>query len=703
VDARVSYFPYARTRNQRAMRELWLGDGLAGRIVELPAEDMTRERAEFDLGAGFDDAKTRLAADVDELNVWAKFAQSLKYEAAYGGAGLIMALDDGMDWSQPVDVQRLRRVTALHDATPDELRAETYFNDKQSPEHRRPATYRWQPSITLGMEGGWTEGAGRIIHASRVIAFPGILVDAERLNENQGWGDSLLARCEERIRDMNSALAGAGVALNRFSQDVITSEGLGENLVDKKGKAALEARTSSLRMTQSLLGLLMLGKGETYDRKGISMSGVADTLHELAASLCATTGIPMAVLMGYAEAGLGDAAKSQRSIWHDRVRSQQGTRLRPALNRLLRLILLAKEGPTSGQEPRNWQVKFNPLDKPTDSETAALRKTYMEIDKGYFEIQSLRSEHVARNRFSGPDGFTLNLPPDPYLTEEVVPYQEPPEDSPGTVPSALELGGAEPPGAPPPPRETLGPQELEAAKGVVLDVVSGKLPRSSGVALLRAMGLPPEAAEAVMGDAGRATLPAPATARQDDVTAYAGLLLTELAHGTLSEEEVLNKVGRLYNVPPRQARALMKSLGKKRRQDAAGLTHFPRQGDNKRVGLKSSRFAVFDPAYAADLRENWPEVWGLSSNPLGAKQFERLLPVARAGGTADSDMELHAVRLREEWARRNAKKERPAGVVAQVKQLVVGRLGETGMKRVLEAAKEKVRRARQAAGAPPRA
>lgn len=735
VDARVSWVAYPHTRNQRAMRDLWLGDGLAGRIVELPAEDMTRERGRLLLGTGFEDAQTRLEADVDELDVWAKYAQGLKYEAAYGGGALIMAVDDGMAWSQPVDLQRLRKVTALHEATPDELRAVTYFNDRTSPLHGRPATYRWQPSIISGMAGGWVGASGQLVHASRVITFPGLRVDAARLDENQGWGDSVLARCEERIRDMNSALAGVGIALNRFSQDVVTSEGLGDNLADKKGKAALEQRAASMRMTQSLLGLLLLGKGETYERKGISFGGVADTLHEVAASLCATTGIPMAVLMGFAEAGLGDVAASQRHIWHDRVRSLQGTRLRPALNQLLRLMLLAKEGPTGGKEPRNWQVEFNPLEKPTDVETAGLRKTYMEIDTGYAEAQMVRPEHVARNRFNGPDGFNTNLPPDPYMAE-VVPYQEP-----GGEPGPDEGQPAEPaPAAVPPPAEpgtepgaadeggaanvqklSLNGAQVQAAQSVVTQVAERKLPRASGVAMLQSFFfLEPAEAERIMGEVGRSffitpegtapsappatpaapAAPPPPAPRGDGAETYALLWLKEMELGELPREEVEERVGKLYGVRPREARALLKKLGARRQDAAGGPTHFPRHGENRRVSLKSSRFQVFDPAYALDLKENWPEVWALSKKALGAHQFERLLPVARSGGKADTDTEVHAVRLREEWARRNARKDRAAGVVAQVKQLVVGRLGEAGMKRVLEAAKEKARRAREKAKQP---
>lgn len=720
VDSRVGWMPVARARNQRWLRALWLAEGLAGRIVEFPADEMTRERGEVTLGKGYEDAQKKLRALLDEFNIWSKFAMVLKYDRAYGGGGLVMSLDDGMPWEQPVDVKRLRRVRALHRATPDELMAVRYYDDPDSPNAGRPAVYRWQRFSLPGRDMGGV--VNRLVHESRVIAFTGLDVDDERMVENQGWGDSILARCEERIRDVAASLAGVGVGLQNFSQDVVNLEGLNDLLGTKDGRERLALRVRDMRAFKSMLGVLMLGKNDAYARQAVGMAGVADTIRELATSLSAITNMPVSVFLGTSEAGLGDTGASHRRNWQDSVHAQQENQLRPGFNKLIRLVLLSQEGPTGGVEPEKWELTFNPLERPTPQEKDTQRKLYADIDHSYIGDGVYRPEHVGKHRFDGPDGFNANLPPDPFMSEPPPPYEDP-----GATPAAepsLEPGQEPAPQVDPVETPVAGVEAGSVAdtalngaqitglfEGLKL-AASGQLPRETVVqALALALNRPVERLEPVVGKLGAGFIPRPeepaaptpaaaappAPARQDDVTAYASLLLTELAQGTLSEEEVLGKVGKLYKVPPRQARALMKKLGK-RRADVSPVTHFPRTGENRRVELASSRFEVFDPAYALDVKENWPEVWGLSSNPLGARQFERLLPVARSGGKAETDGEIHAVRLREEWARRNAKKERTAGVVAQVKQLVVGRMGEPAMKRVLEAAKEKVRRARATAG-----
>jgi len=113
-------------------------------------------------------------------------------------------------------------------------------------------------------------------------------------------------------------------------------------------------------------------------------------------------------------------------------------------------------------------------------------------------------------------------------------------------------------------------------------------------------------------------------------------------------------------------------------------TNFPKAGDDLKVSLRNSGYATFDPAFAERLRTEHPTVWGRGGNTLGNKQYRRLRPVALRGGVVETETEEEAVRLRESWSARHFKDHRIAGVVAQIKWLTVGSLGESGMKEVVE-------------------
>lgn len=119
-------------------------------------------------------------------------------------------------------------------------------------------------------------------------------------------------------------------------------------------------------------------------------------------------------------------------------------------------------------------------------------------------------------------------------------------------------------------------------------------------------------------------------------------------------------------------------------------TNFPKSGDNKKVSLRNSNFPTFDPEYAKNLKEEYPEIWKLGGNIKGNEQFRDLTPVVDRGGVVETSKEEAAVRLREAWAARHYGDHRIAGVVAQIKWYAIGELGEAGMKELINERKKKI-------------
>lgn len=125
--------------------------------------------------------------------------------------------------------------------------------------------------------------------------------------------------------------------------------------------------------------------------------------------------------------------------------------------------------------------------------------------------------------------------------------------------------------------------------------------------------------------------------------------------------------------------------------EEAGVTNFPTRGDNLRPSLRNSRYKVFPASEAEELKRDWPEIWKAGGNVLGNLQFRRLVPIAKRGGVVETDTEEEAVRLREAWAARHVDDHELAGVVAQVKWLVVGLQGIDRMRRVIAEKKARLR------------
>jgi len=120
-------------------------------------------------------------------------------------------------------------------------------------------------------------------------------------------------------------------------------------------------------------------------------------------------------------------------------------------------------------------------------------------------------------------------------------------------------------------------------------------------------------------------------------------------------------------------------------------TDFPKRGDDKRVSLQSSEYPLFPLAEAQALKDEWPDIWDAGGNILGDKQFNRLAPMARDRRAPETPTEEEAVRLREAWAARHLGDFRLAGVIAQIKWLVVGSRGLDHMRQIVNSEKERLR------------
>jgi HK97 family phage portal protein len=121
---------------------------------------------------------------------------------------------------------------------------------------------------------------------------------------------------------------------------------------------------------------------------------------------------------------------------------------------------------------------------------------------------------------------------------------------------------------------------------------------------------------------------------------------------------------------------------------AEDVTNFPNDGDDKKVTLRNSQWALFPVGEAEDLKENWPEIWSKGGNVKGNEQFRKLAPIAKRGGVPDGEAEENAIRLREAWVARHEGDFQLAGVVAQIKWLAVGDRGLDHMRKVIREAKD---------------
>lgn len=133
------------------------------------------------------------------------------------------------------------------------------------------------------------------------------------------------------------------------------------------------------------------------------------------------------------------------------------------------------------------------------------------------------------------------------------------------------------------------------------------------------------------------------------------------------------------------------------------LTNFPKKGDDKKVSLRNSQWKTFDTRYAEKLKKEYPAIWRAGGNIRGNEQYRKLLPISKNNGVPKNLTEERAIRLREAWVARHLKDgsqfsdpnhpitvSSVAGIVAQIKWLAIGSIGESKMKKVLNELKRKL-------------
>lgn len=407
-----------RTISYDALMALYRSSDLAGRIVDLPAEEMTREG--FDVRVEGDEESAELiGAAMDDLDVGCVLLQALKWKRLFGGAAILVGANDGStDLSLPLNEEKIQSIDFLTVFDAWEARVLSYYENPATKEFGQPEFYQLAPhAVTQGIS------ILQKVHASRVIRFSGPLASRRQLRMpssgiGQGWGDSVLLRVSELLRDYDTSWQGISALMQDFAQTVYKIQGLAQALLSEKGEGAIKRRMASIDMSRSVIKAVLLDKdGEDFERKSTVLSGVPETMDKFAIRLAAAAQMPATVLFGQSPAGLGATGASDIRFFYDSIRAQQTRDLKPALCRLACLLMKAKNGPTGGVEPEEWNIQFRSLWQLTDSEKADVREKMSRVDQAYLNMGVLSTLDIAESRFGG-DEYSLETQVDTDALEE---------------------------------------------------------------------------------------------------------------------------------------------------------------------------------------------------------------------------------------------------------------------------------------------
>lgn len=393
-------------------RELYRADATAAKIVDRPAEEMFREGWQVKV-AGDKDAQEAMETALDELQVREKFEQAVKWSRAYGGGPVFIGVNDGQDPSKPVKTDRIKSVDFITPYQPLECSARDYFRDPFLKRFGEVASYQLFPQLATPMSGNNTL---RLVDESRVLRFEGIVVARDQLVQNHGWGDSVLDRVYETIRDFVTVWDSTAAIVQDFNQPIFKMDALAETLAADDGTQKLLARLQAMDLARSIIRSLVIDKEEDFVKIATNVTGLPDILDRFCKRLAMDADMPVAMLMGDSPSGLGATGEAEQTWYYDRVRNMQRTTVLRPLRQLVKMIFLAKEGPTKGVEPKSWSITFNPLWQMGDDEKAKIRLAIAQADAASITAGVYTAEEAAESHYGG-DEFNLDVKLDRDLRE----------------------------------------------------------------------------------------------------------------------------------------------------------------------------------------------------------------------------------------------------------------------------------------------
>lgn len=370
-----NHYDFTFMNNYMQQEAAYQTDWLARAIVDYPAEDMVREWRTI---KGQDADKLQLAER--KYRIKTAVEDALRWARLYGGSGMIMMTDQPLD--KPLNVERIKRGSLKNLVVFDRYTLSAPIMNVTNPlaeNYMLPEIY-------------FLNGGMQPIHHSHVVRFTGAPLPYRLRMQTSGWGDSELRKALDQVMDYTSSNAGLAELMAEANVDIITREGLTDEIAsDQEGK--IIERYAAFNQMKSIVQMALLDKEEVYDRKTLNLSGVAPIIEMFMIACSGASGIPMTRLFGVQAAGLGNDGKGDMNNYHNHLASKQNSQLDSSMWRLDEVFVRS----TLGYYPDDFSYEWNPFEQLNGKEIQEERKLEAETNLLYLQNGVITTSQIQRN------------------------------------------------------------------------------------------------------------------------------------------------------------------------------------------------------------------------------------------------------------------------------------------------------------------
>lgn len=350
VDRGVHNFWVRRFTSPQQIEAAYLGSWLTRKIIDVPAQDMTRAGRDWDAK---DAPIEKIEAEEKRLGYWSKLRDAVRL-GRLGGGAILIGLGDDPSTPLPANIRpgQLQYLVVL---SRWQITLGEIDTDPASPGFNQPSFFM-------------LSGAGSQvrIHPSRMVCFHGLPIPAMHSTtpEDRFWGMSVVEAVDEAVQHATTATAGFASLIDEAKIDVYRFAGLADTLAQSGGDDVIMKRVQLTNQGKSTHRAVVLDGDDEWDQRQLALAGVRDVIITYDARVAGAADIPATRLFGKSPDGMNATGDSDLANYDQSIQAKQEMDLRPAIERLDAVML-----PSAGVDPKlTWN--FSPLRVLTEQQLA---------------------------------------------------------------------------------------------------------------------------------------------------------------------------------------------------------------------------------------------------------------------------------------------------------------------------------------------
>ena len=380
--------------NQKELNALYRGDWVAGKIVDIIPDDMTREWRKF-IGDIDPEVVERLEEEENRLDVTTAFRQAHKWARLYGTAFIVLVVEDGKNPEEPLDINTIKPGQLKHIKAIDRHRLTNAGVT--------PTVNVMDPNFGMPEWYHLTETAIRV-HHTRLLRFDGLRLPYDELRRNNYYGDSVLGRVYDSLINFNTVTQGSASMVYDTNVDIVKIKGLMQYLQTKESENTLLKRFMLANRMKSMNNMMILDADEDTTTKTNTFSGIHELITKFGNLLSAASDIPATRLLGSSASGLNATGEGDLKNYYDTIRSYQKKDYKPLLD-ILDFIMVKNLGLPDDSDVA---YEFNSLFQMTPEQKSTLEMNNATRDAVYLDRDVVSPVTIAKE-LKQSDTYT-NIP-----------------------------------------------------------------------------------------------------------------------------------------------------------------------------------------------------------------------------------------------------------------------------------------------------